>query len=149
MNYMSDHNPILLVFGTNNDFREDSRPKVHIKRFKNGWIQEQACYQIVKETWRHTSGGIPNKLQSVMERTHNWGKTNYGHIPRKIKEIQTMIHKLKSLTPTSDEITQMHPLESNLDNLLIKEEQWWAQRAKINWLLHGDKNCKFFHFKAS
>jgi hypothetical protein len=84
-----------------------------------------------------------------MERTHNWGKTNYGNIPRKIKEIQTKIQKLKSLTPASDEITQMHQLESNLDDLLNKEEQWWAQRAKINWLLHGDKNSKFFHFKAS
>jgi hypothetical protein len=149
MNYMSDHNPILLVFGTNNDFSEDSRPKVQIKRFENGWLQEQACNQIVKETWRQTGGDISNKLQSVMERTHNWGKTNYGNIPKNIRDLQTKIQKLKSLIPTSDEITQIYQLECKLDGLLLKEEQWWAQRAKINWLLHGDKNSKYFHFKAS
>jgi hypothetical protein len=53
MNYMSDHNPILLVFGTNHDFREDSHTKVSIKRFENIWLQEQACTQIIKETWDH------------------------------------------------------------------------------------------------
>jgi hypothetical protein len=36
-----------------------------------------------------------------------------------------------------------------LDTLIQKEEQWWSQRAKTNWLQHGDKNSKFFHFKAS
>jgi hypothetical protein len=147
LNYMSD--PILLVFGTNNDFREDSRSKVHIKRFENGWIQEQACNQIVKETWEQTRGGTLNKLHSVVENTHKWGKSNYGNIPRKIRDTHSKIQKLKSLTPSTVEINQIQQLESNLDGLLLKEEQWWAQRAKINWLIHGDRNSKFFHFKAS
>jgi hypothetical protein len=35
LSYSSDHNPILLVFGSNNDFREDSKDKTQIKRFEN------------------------------------------------------------------------------------------------------------------
>ena len=37
----------------------------------------------------------------------------------------------------------------NLDALLIKQEIYWAQRPRISWLKHGDKNMKFFHLKAS
>ena len=36
-----------------------------------------------------------------------------------------------------------------MDKLLQKQEIFWAQRSKINWLKHEDKNMKFFHAKAT
>lgn len=35
-----------------------------------------------------------------------------------------------------------------MDDLLRKEKLWWAQRAKVQWLKHGDLNTKYFHYKA-
>jgi hypothetical protein len=31
-------------------------------------------------------------------------------------------------------------MEVSLDKLLKQEETWWSQRAKVNWLQHGDLN---------
>jgi hypothetical protein len=149
MNYMSDHNPILLVFGTNHDFREDSHTKGSIKRFENVWLQEKACTQIIKETWDQNQGDTSDKLRAVMENIFRWGKANCGNIPREIKAIQTRLQRLNTTTPTRDQLNTRHQLETNLDTLLLKEELWWSQRAKSNWLQHGDKNSKYFHFKAS
>jgi hypothetical protein len=146
---MSDHNPILLVFGTNIDFREDSHTKSAIKRFENIWLQEQGCIQIIKDTWEHNMGDTSDKLRAVMDNTFRWGKANCGNIPREIKAIQDKIQKLNTPTPTREQLNTKHILETKLDTLLHKEELWWSQRAKSNWLQHGDKNSKYFHFKAS
>jgi hypothetical protein len=56
---------------------------------------------------------------------------------------------MKANIPSKDDIDKIHYLENNLDDLLKHEETWWAQRAKANWLQQGDKNSKFFHYKAS
>ncbi|MCI51633.1 hypothetical protein A2U01_0072877, partial [Trifolium medium] len=33
--------------------------------------------------------------------------------------------------------------------LLVQEETYWRQRAKMHWLQQGDLNTKFFHVSAS
>jgi hypothetical protein len=149
MSYTSDHNPILLVFGTNNDFRDDSHTKNKLKRFENIWIQDPACLQIIKTTWEEEEGEVQKKLSSVINKIHHWGKTTHGNIPIEIKTTQQQIQTLKADNPNRDTLNQIQQLETKLNGLLQKEEQWWSQRAKVNWLLHGDKNSKFFHFKAT
>jgi hypothetical protein len=85
MNYMFDHNPILLVFGSNNDFREDSHNKGSIKRFENIWIKEQACTQIIKETWDQIIGDTSDKLRAVMDNVFKWGKANWATFLEKLR----------------------------------------------------------------
>lgn len=36
-------------------------------------------------------------------------------------------------------------VRQDLDNLLEKEELYWAQRSKQKWLEVGDQNTKDFH----
>jgi hypothetical protein len=84
-----------------------------------------------------------------MNKVHHWGKATHGNIPTEIKTTQTRIQVLKADTPNKDTINQIHQLEIKLDGLFQREEQWWAQRAKLNWLHHGDKNFSYFHFKAT
>lgn len=38
-------------------------------------------------------------------------------------------------------------LQINLDKLLYQEELMWFQRAKVQWMVNGDRNTKFYHTK--
>lgn len=40
-------------------------------------------------------------------------------------------------------------MSKKLDDLLLKQEIYWAQRSRVAWLKHADKNTKFFHLKAT
>uniref|UniRef100_A0A803QPN5 Reverse transcriptase domain-containing protein n=1 Tax=Cannabis sativa TaxID=3483 RepID=A0A803QPN5_CANSA len=51
--------------------------------------------------------------------------------------------------PTNAQLNSSRYLESELNRLLHKEEEYWQQRSRITWLRLGDKNTRYFHLIAS
>ncbi|KAL5858174.1 hypothetical protein ACOSQ3_005632 [Xanthoceras sorbifolium] len=50
----------------------------------------------------------------------------------------------------SDQVLNaIRSMERELESLLSKEELYWKQRSRVDWLLAGDKNSKFFHRRAT
>lgn len=59
--------------------------------------------------------------------------------------------QLESLVHDRDEdsVRQFNKAKDELAKLLIQEDNFWGQRAKIHWLKEGDLNTKFFHSMAT
>lgn len=89
------------------------------------------------------------KLHYTLDQLHRWSRDKFGDVPSKIRMLQNTLEALKKGIPTKDCILKIKQLEVDLDDLLKQEELWWAQRAKVHWLKHGDLNTKYFHHKAS
>ncbi|MCH83857.1 hypothetical protein A2U01_0004683 [Trifolium medium] len=139
----------MLVFSTNYDDRPDTRTKRYIERIEQIWLNDEDSTEVVQRAWQFSNEGNIQKLCRALEDMHNWGKEKYGHIPKQIQHHQEKLRKLKERVPNRNTINQIKKTEQELDDLLKHEELWWAQRGKAHWFLHGDKNTKYFHQKAS
>lgn len=51
--------------------------------------------------------------------------------------------------PSPDLHERRGELMHELDNLLSREETFWRQRARTQWLKESDRNTRFFHTHAS
>jgi len=148
LRYSSDHAPILLEFLN----AEDSRPTYcnqKIRRFENVWAEDDESFTVVNSTWGSTLGDCPDKLQATLNHLDSWERLKFGDIPKKVKITQETLTTLKNRIPNEEIIQQIKTEEKTLDDLLVKEELWWSQRAKVQWLKFGDLNTKYFHHKAS
>ncbi|KAK3205424.1 hypothetical protein Dsin_019470 [Dipteronia sinensis] len=43
----------------------------------------------------------------------------------------------------------IHGIECKLEKMMVKDEAYWKQRSMVNWLKGGNRNTKFYNWKAS
>ena len=56
---------------------------------------------------------------------------------------------LNCAPPTQQNREEFIKANKELDEWLRRQEIYWAQRSRVNWIKHGNKNTKNFHLKAS
>jgi len=61
-----------------------------------------------------------------------------------IRKTQRKLEVVRSHVDTFN-VNYFNILQHRLDKLLIKDDKFWKQRAKIFWYRDGDFNTKFFH----
>ena len=152
VSHTSDHLPLIL--------QNKEPPKLGYKgrrgfKFEEAWLLWDGCEQVIQEAWDN-GGGSNSALETVHKKICGcasellvWGASKTHPGVEEIKHLQKRIEFLNRAPPTQQNRSEFIQASKELDEWLRKQEIYWAQRSRVNWNKHGDKNSKFFHLKAS
>ncbi|KAL5763254.1 hypothetical protein ACOSP7_019518 [Xanthoceras sorbifolium] len=112
------------------------------------------CYSVICSAWggfvSDTSGrGLRDKLVVCANRLENWSKVKFGSLRKAIDRKRCELNLLYDRQQSEQVLNDIKLRERELESLLSKEELYWKQRSRVDWLLAGDKNSKFFHRRAT
>uniref|UniRef100_A0A803QQN3 Reverse transcriptase n=1 Tax=Cannabis sativa TaxID=3483 RepID=A0A803QQN3_CANSA len=88
-------------------------------------------------------------ISAYSKALQHWHNNKYGQMKRNIDEAQKKSAGLHNSSDSSpSHVANMIDTEKILDDLLEKEDLYWQQRAKIDWLKSGDSITKKNHARA-
>jgi hypothetical protein len=144
----SDHYPLLLDFSCQNlSFRSSFK-------FMRMWSLHETCKDIISDSWNEVVVGCPmyilnTKLKRLKDKLRTWNKEVFGNVHAYVNDADMQLQEIQSQLQTEGYTDNLRTLEKtaqgNLDKALDRQEEFWREKARINWHLKGDRNTAFFH----
>ncbi|GMI92262.1 hypothetical protein like AT1G43760 [Hibiscus trionum] len=144
---ISDYCPLLIELASNNV--NNARVPEHFFRFDANWILEEDLEHEIRSFWESSTDPLPTKLVGLGSKLMLWGKTRKKANSSYKRRLQKRLNELSSMDPDDEKLLELTEVKLGLNLEADKEEIFWEQRARQNWLRHGDKNTSFFHNYAS
>ena len=108
------------------------------------------CEATVNEAWDGelaVEQGLVSTLKKIQAcglELMKWGSTRPTLDEEAIKQIQKRLDRLNEEEMTTDSKVEYLEMNKKMDELLQKQEIYWAQRSRISWLKHHDKILNSF-----
>jgi hypothetical protein len=117
-------------------------------------LGESGYSEVINDAWKVDRGegmnwdNLGRKLEACVYGLTAWRKKWKGSEQASISRLQKTLLNLQSREDEGAEMA-IKKVQDELGQLLDKEDIWWRQHAKEEWLKLGDRNTRFFHACAS
>lgn len=119
-------------------------------RYEAGWVLEEGYTEVITTVWEKKMaehGGwthLETKLSACMQSLVQWRQQLHGPTNESIPRMREKLARLQGQDDMGNQ-TEIQRLKQKIQVQLNKEDLWWRQRAKVDWLKHGDRNTHYFH----
>jgi hypothetical protein len=146
---ISDHSPIIL------DTMEGREKQIKEFRSDKRWLKEENFLPKVYRIWsqpvraRDSLSCFQQKLKNLKKFLKGWGANIRGRDINKKKELTQELVELEAVEETMnlsfDQAKRKCKVQEELLLIYEKDEDFWKQRSREQWLLKGDNNTEYFH----
>ena len=138
----SDHCPIKLCFEKTGGV-QFPRPFC----FQPMWLSHLTFPEVVRDAWTN-SASLHLVVSNFSSKAISWNKSQFGNLFQRKNKILARLKGIQnclSLRPNSFLIELEGKLRLEYAEVAKLEEEFWAMKARILWLVEGDRNTSFYH----
>ena len=138
-----DYCPILLSL--------QAAPSTHLPRpfrFESMWLSHHDFPDIVDKAWSLPATNLSMFIVYFTSLVLSWNKHTFGNIFQRKKRVLARINgaqRALSHYPSLTLISLEASLRKEFHDILKLEEDFWALKSRVGWVVEGDRNTKFFH----
>jgi hypothetical protein len=92
---------------------------------------------------------LNTKLKRLKDKLKIWNKEIFGNVHSQVIDVEKNLQCIQSQIQIDGHTDYLLNLEKSaqysLDKALERQEEFWREKARINWHLKGDRNTAFFH----
>ncbi|XP_017613511.1 uncharacterized protein LOC108458612 [Gossypium arboreum] len=103
-------------------------------KFESWWILEPSCENVIKKWWTEKSREALEKLEYLRVNLQRWEKMIKGEYDKRSKALRKRLAELEGMNRDDDNLAEMINVKLELNWEMEKEESYWEQRARANWL---------------
>ena len=141
----SDHCPIKLLF---NRTQDTSTPRPF--RFQPMWLSHPSFPSVVCDAWSSPST-LQQAVMSFSEKARIWNRSHFGNLFQRKNRVLARLKSIQvslAASPNTRLINLEKMLRSEFAKVAKLEEEFWAMKSRILWLVEGDRNTSFYHTAA-
>ncbi|KAF1862759.1 hypothetical protein Lal_00040024 [Lupinus albus] len=151
-NYCLENKPYMVIGNSNQKII--SAFEVENKQFHKVWLSNVDCQRVVADVWRVEVVGCPmfvlsQKLKLLKKELKTWNSLVFGNIHERVKIALASVDSIQGviniLGHDEELLLQESLAQSELLQALEVGENFWKEKARMNWQVDEDRNTSFFH----